>query len=54
MQIFVAVLENESNPNNEAKDQLLENEVAKNREEPSIIKYILLCGRHSPLLRGHR
>ena len=53
MQIFVSVFENESNPISQTQDQLLENKVPKKSEKPSIIKYILLCGRHSLLRRGH-
>ena len=48
-------MENEIKPISQIQDELLENTVSKNREMlSSIIKTILLCGRHNIPLRGHR
>ena len=54
IQIFVSVFENESNAIIPTQDLLYENKVSMNSEKRSIIKYILLCGRHSLLLKGHK
>ena len=54
MQIFVSVLGNEIKPISQTEDQMLENTVAKSRDKPAIIKYILICRQHSPPFSGHR
>ena len=55
MQILLAVMDNKIKPIDQIQDELLHKTVAMNRAKlSSIIKTILLCGRHNIPLRGHR
>ena len=55
MQSFLSIMNNEVMPINKMQDKIIQKQISKNRELlSSVIKTILLCGRHNIPLRGHR